>query len=53
MYMASYLASLRGQTFNPKEHIYYTSIDGLVDELLTKWQQIRIVERGILRGNEP
>lgn len=50
MYMADYLARERGQKFDPINHIYYTTIDGLVDELLTKWQQIRIVDEGYFGG---
>jgi hypothetical protein len=50
LYIALYLSQIRGTDFDLAKHIYYTSIEGLTDELLTTWRQIRIVDEGYFGG---
>ena len=46
-----YMAQLRGQKFSIENDIYYTSIEGLTDELLTKTHQIRIIDEAYMAAN--
>lgn len=50
MYMADYAAKIRKMKFDPIEDIYYTSIEGLVDDMLTTKRRIKIVDEGYFGG---